>query len=53
MVNFWKNAQSYTWVEPSECAVGQGKDVLFFRNRIGVGIKPAQTKVEESEKGDL
>jgi omega-6 fatty acid desaturase (delta-12 desaturase) len=53
MVNFWKNAQSCTWVEASEGAVGEGKNVLFFRNRIGVGIKPAKIGVEGSEKGGL
>lgn len=28
------------WVEPSIGAVGEGKDVLFYRNRRGIGVPP-------------
>ncbi len=35
-------------MEPSKGAVGEGKDVLFFRNRIGVGVPP--TDIRHSEK---
>lgn len=45
MMNLWKNAKSCAWVEASEGAKGEGKDVLFFRNRINVGVKPAKMKV--------
>ena len=45
MVNYWRSATTCSWVEPSEGAVGEGKDVLFFRNRIGRGVKPAEMKV--------
>lgn len=53
MVNFWKNAMSCTWVEPSEGAVGEGKDVLFFRNRIDVGVRPAKIELGGGEKKSL
>lgn len=37
MVNLWKNTKSCSWVEPSASAVAEGRDILFYRNRIGVG----------------
>ncbi|KAF1965846.1 delta(12) fatty acid desaturas-like protein [Bimuria novae-zelandiae CBS 107.79] len=36
----WKSARWCHWVEPSEGAQGEGKGVLFFRNRNGLGTKP-------------
>lgn len=49
MVNYWKTSTSCTWVEPSEGAVGEGKDILFFRNRIRVGVPPAVIKAKGGE----
>ncbi|KAF8850300.1 oleate delta-12 desaturase [Acephala macrosclerotiorum] len=51
MRNYWMSATSCSWVEPSEGAAGEGKDILFFRNRIGRGVKPAEMKAKvECEK---
>lgn len=44
MVNYWGNAKACSWVEASEGSVGEGRDVLFYRNRIGVGVAPAGMK---------
>ncbi len=33
--SLWDSARWCQWVEPSEGAVGEGKGVLFFRNRYG------------------
>jgi omega-6 fatty acid desaturase (delta-12 desaturase) len=38
--SMWTSARWCQWVEPSEGAVGEGKGVLFFRNRNGLGTKP-------------
>jgi len=40
----WKSARWCQWVEPSEGAVGEGKGVLFFRNRNGLGVSPQVLK---------
>lgn len=39
----WRSARWCQWVEPSEGAQGEGKGVLFFRNRNGLGTKPLKT----------
>ncbi|KAF2269006.1 delta(12) fatty acid desaturase [Lojkania enalia] len=36
----WKCARMCQWVEPSEGAQGEGKGVLFYRNRNGLGVPP-------------
>ncbi|MCJ1445623.1 MAG: Oleate hydroxylase fah12 [Stictis urceolatum] len=36
----WQNSRSCQWVEPNEGAQGQDKNVLFFRNRNSIGVKP-------------
>jgi omega-6 fatty acid desaturase (delta-12 desaturase) len=36
----YKSARSCQWVEPSAGAKGSGKNILFFRNRNGIGPKP-------------
>ncbi|KAK6063289.1 fatty acid desaturase [Seiridium cupressi] len=36
----WRSARWCQWVEPSEGAQGEGKGVLFFRNRNGLGTAP-------------
>ncbi|KAI0136183.1 oleate delta-12 desaturase [Xylariales sp. AK1849] len=38
----WHSARWCQWVEPSEGAQGEGKGVLFFRNRNGLGTKPME-----------
>ncbi|KAF2006179.1 hypothetical protein P154DRAFT_517856 [Amniculicola lignicola CBS 123094] len=38
----YKSARWCQWVEPSETAEGEGKGVLFFRNRNGLGTKPTK-----------
>lgn len=38
--SIWKAARWCQWVEPSEGAEGEGKGVLFFRNRNGLGTAP-------------
>lgn len=38
--SMWKSARWCQWVEPSEGAQGDGKGVLFFRNRNGNGVPP-------------
>ncbi|KAL2072545.1 hypothetical protein VTL71DRAFT_11888 [Oculimacula yallundae] len=38
--SLWTSARWCQWVEPSEGATGQGKGVLFFRNRNGLGTAP-------------
>jgi omega-6 fatty acid desaturase (delta-12 desaturase) len=43
---YWRNAKSCSWVEASEGAQGKGKEMLFFRNRIGFGTRPAVVKDE-------
>jgi omega-6 fatty acid desaturase (delta-12 desaturase) len=50
MCNFWENARSCKWVEPSEGAVGEGKEVLFFRNGEGLGVvRPMDLRGEKSQ----
>lgn len=38
----YKSARMCQWVEPSAEATGPGKNVLFFRNRNGLGTQPAK-----------
>jgi omega-6 fatty acid desaturase (delta-12 desaturase) len=40
----YKSARMCHWVEPSEGAQGDGKSVLFFRNRNGLGVPPQKLK---------
>lgn len=44
----WKSARWCQWVEPSEGAIGEGKNVLFFRNRNGLGTAPLKLKAEKA-----
>ncbi|KAI1918328.1 Oleate hydroxylase fah12 [Ophidiomyces ophidiicola] len=47
----WRSIRMCQWVEPSEGAKGEGKGVLFFRNRNGIGPKPLQFEApKESAK---
>lgn len=36
----WKSARWCQFVEPSAGAEGEGKGVVFFRNRNGLGVPP-------------
>lgn len=40
--SLWRSARMCKWVEPNEGATGEGKSVLFFRNRNGLGLPPAK-----------
>ena len=42
--SLWTSARWCQWVEPSEGAIGEGKGVLFFRNRNSLGVKPLKLK---------
>lgn len=43
----YNSARMCQWVEPSAEAEGAGKGILFFRNRNGLGTKPAVLKKAE------
>lgn len=43
--SMWTSARWCQWVEPSEGAEGEGKGVLFFRNRNGLGLPPVAMEV--------
>ncbi|KAL8670227.1 MAG: hypothetical protein Q9168_005229 [Polycauliona sp. 1 TL-2023] len=36
----WSSSRWCQWVERSEGAEGLGKDIVFYRNRNGLGVKP-------------
>ncbi|KAI9845622.1 MAG: Oleate hydroxylase fah12 [Sclerophora amabilis] len=38
--SLWTSSRWCQWVEPNEDAVGEGKGVLFYRNRNGLGVGP-------------
>lgn len=40
----YTNIRICQWVERSESAEGVGKDILFYRNRRGIGPKPLLTE---------
>lgn len=40
--SLWQSARWCQWVEPNEGATGEQASVLFFRNRNGLGMKPAK-----------
>ena len=44
----WNSARMCQWVEPNLGAQGENANVLFFRNRNGLGLPPA--KISESVK---
>ena len=49
MKALWSSQRWCQWVEPSEGANGEGKGVLFFRNRNGLGVPPSQLRADEGE----
>lgn len=38
--SLWTNVRTCQWVEPSAKAEGDGKDILFYRNRNKIGSAP-------------
>ena len=48
--NYWKNWMSCNWVEPSEGSIGDGQHVLFYRNNINVGVRPASMTKDDLKK---
>lgn len=40
----WKSARTCQWVEPSAEAKGSARGILFYRNRNGIGPRPASMK---------
>jgi len=46
--SMWKSARWCQWVESSEGAEGEGKGVLFFRNRNGLGLPPVAMEVSKA-----
>lgn len=46
--SMYKSARWCQWVEPNEGAEGENKNVMFFRNRNGLGLAPA--KMEQQQK---
>ncbi|KAF2156198.1 hypothetical protein K461DRAFT_221463 [Myriangium duriaei CBS 260.36] len=47
----WRSAKWCQWVEPSADAKGEGKGVLFFRNRNGLGTPPTKMAPASQKKG--
>lgn len=46
--SLWTASRHCQWVEPSEGAVGEGKGVLFYRNRNKFGVPPQKIPSEFS-----
>lgn len=46
----WKSARWCQWVEPSAGAQGEGKGVMFFRNRNGLGVPPVKIAAPGTEQ---
>jgi len=54
----WRSARMCQFVEPSEGAQGEGKHVVFFRNRNGLGVPPVKkddiiTRLSAEKKGPI
>lgn len=50
--SLWSSARWCQWVEPSPGAVGEGKGVLFFKNRNGLGVPPMLLKEVKPKVGN-
>ena len=50
--SLWNSARMCQWVEPMEGATGEGKSVLFFRNRNGMGLPPQKMQKVEPIVGN-
>jgi omega-6 fatty acid desaturase (delta-12 desaturase) len=44
----YDNFRTCQWVEPSDGSVGEGRDVLFYRNRRGLGVAPIDVRRDGS-----
>ncbi|KAG7009218.1 beta-apo-4'-carotenal oxygenase [Physcia stellaris] len=42
--SLWHSARWCQWVEPSQDAQGEGKDIVFYRNRNNLGVPPLKLK---------
>jgi len=49
--SMYKSARWCQWVEPSEGAEGEGKGVLFYRNRNGLGVSPQKMSAPKASAG--
>jgi len=49
--SMWTATRWCQWVEPSVHATGEGKGVLFFRNRNGLGVPPAKLSAKDVKVG--
>ena len=38
--SLWTSSRWCQWVEASQDAEGLGKDIVFYRNRNGLGVRP-------------
>ena len=47
----WDSARWCQWVEPNAGAKGENANVLFYRNRNGLGVSPANVAAPGEEKG--
>ncbi|KAF2097410.1 hypothetical protein NA57DRAFT_66970 [Rhizodiscina lignyota] len=46
----WRSARWCQWVEPSKDSKGEGRGVLFFRNRNGLGVPPTELASPQEKK---
>jgi len=46
--SLWRSSRWCQWVEPSQSARGEGKGVMFYRNRNGLGTAPAWSTEKQS-----
>lgn len=51
--SFYTSARWCQWVEPSAAATGEGKGVLFFRNRNGLGVPPQKMSAPGAKKSAM
>lgn len=49
----YNSARWCQWVEPNEDATGEGKGVVFFRNRNGLGMPPMPKEKYQPHKSEL
>jgi omega-6 fatty acid desaturase (delta-12 desaturase) len=49
----YTSARWCNWVEPSEGATGEGKGVLFFRNRNGLGTPPQKLSAPTGKRSAM
>ena len=40
----WQSTRWCQWVEPSDGSKDLGKDIYFYRNRNGLGVKPSKVE---------